>query len=85
MPIRFTQGEIARLLRQFNMRPAARGSRTYYGVGRDGILRRCYFHYHSDATPVAAGTAKAIAAQLGFADLEAMKAAIDGRAHENRV
>lgn len=73
MPIRFNQGDIARLLRHLNMQPARKGSKTYLGIGRDGVLRRCYFHYHSDGTPVATGTASAIASQLGFGGVEAMK------------
>ncbi|MDP3487105.1 MAG: hypothetical protein Q8S19_04130 [Bacillota bacterium] len=55
------------------MQPAKKGSKTYLGIGRDGLLRRCYFHYHSDSTPVATGTANAIASQLGFINVEAMK------------
>lgn len=77
MPIRFSQGDIARLLRHFNMQPAKKGSKTYLGIGRDGLLRRCYFHYHSDSTPVATGTAHAIASQLGFTNVEAMKTYLD--------
>ncbi len=77
MPIRFSQGDIARLLRYFNMQPARKGSKTHLGIGRDGVLRRCYFHYHSDSTPIATGTAHAIASQLGFDGLETMKDYID--------
>jgi len=77
MPVRFSQGDIARLLRHFNLSPAGKGSRTYFGVGKDGKLRRCYFHYHSDGTPVATGTAHAIATQLGFANAGAMKEYMD--------
>lgn len=77
MPVRFDQGDIARLLRYLNMTPARKGSRTYLGIGRDGQLRRCYFHYHSDSTAVATGTADAIAAQLGFRDVSEMKAYLD--------
>lgn len=74
MPIRFTQGQIASLLRHLNMEPARKGSKTHIGVGRDGKLRRCYFHYHSDSsTPVPTGTADAIAEQLGFATVAEMK------------
>ena len=77
MPIRFRQGDIARLLRYLNMLPARKGSKIYLGIWRDGVLRRCYFHYHSDRSPVATGTAHAIASQLGFENVEAMKDFMD--------
>lgn len=77
MPVRFSQGDVARLLRHFNMAPARKGSKTYLGMGKDGQLRRGYFRYHSDSTPVAIGTADAIATQLGFRDVAAMKEYMD--------
>jgi len=77
MPFRFCQGDNARLLRYLNMQPARKGSKTYLGIGRDGVLRHCYFHYHSDGTPVATGTANAIASQLGFGSVEPMKDYLD--------
>jgi len=77
MPIRFSQGDIARLLRYLNLQHARKGSNTHLGIGRDGVLRRCYFPYHSDSPPVATGTANAIASQLGFRDVEAMRAYMD--------
>jgi hypothetical protein len=55
------------------MAPAKKGSRTYLGVGRDGVLRRCYFHYHSDSTQVAVGTADAIAKPLAFGSAAEMR------------
>jgi len=77
MPIRFSQGDIARLLRHFNLQPAGKGSGTFLGVGRDGVLRRCYFHYHADAVMMATGTADAIASQLGFKNAAEMKEYMD--------
>ncbi len=77
MPIRFRQGQIAALLDHLRLRPARKGSGTWIGVGRDGKPLRCYFHFHSDSTPVATGTASAIARQLGFGDVAAMKEYVD--------
>lgn len=77
MAIRFHQGEIARLLLHFNMQPARKGSNTHLGIGGDGRLRRCYFHFHSKGTPVATGTAAAIAKQLGFDNALKMKEYMD--------
>ncbi|MBT9157849.1 MAG: hypothetical protein DDT36_00832 [Firmicutes bacterium] len=79
MPIRCNQGEILLLLRYLNMQPARQGSKTYLGVSRDGVLRRCYFCYHEDSTPVATGTANALASQLGFGNAEAMRDYMDER------
>ncbi|MDP2871494.1 MAG: hypothetical protein Q8P31_03040, partial [Bacillota bacterium] len=77
--IRFTQGQTAFLLRHLSMEPAGTGSKTHIGVGRDGTLRRCYFHDHSDSTPVPTGTADAIAEQLGFTAVAEMKDYLDKR------
>jgi len=65
------------LLRHFCMVPARKGSSTYVGIGRDGRLRRCYFHYHAEGVQVATGTAAAIARQLGFSSTQAMKVYVD--------
>jgi len=73
MPIRLSQGDIAFPFRKLGMAPLTKGSSMYAGIGPDGVFRRCRFDYHSDKTPVAAGTAGAIAKALGFANTQAMK------------
>lgn len=66
MPIRFTQGDIAFLFKKLGMAPLRKGSTIYGGIGPDGVFRTCKLDYHSDKTPVATGTANAIAKALGF-------------------
>lgn len=77
MPIRFTQGEILRLLIHLNMSPAPKGSKTHCGIGKDGIFRQCYFHFLNRSSQLATGTAKKIAKQLGYANHESMKVFMD--------
>lgn len=77
MPPRFTQGDIASLFRKLRMTRLKKGGAIYGGVGPDGVFRKCAFHYHSDQTPVAAGTAGAIAAALGLGNAQGMKDFID--------
>jgi len=73
MPIRFSQGDIKRLLAHFNMKPQQKGSTLYCGIGRDGIWRTCKFDYHKDSDIIASGTAKAIANALKFNNVLEMK------------
>ena len=79
MPVRFTQGDIATLLKRLGMTPLRKGSPVYAGIGPDGSFRRCVFHYHSDQTPVATGTATALARALGFAGVQEMKDYLAGQ------
>lgn len=79
MPVRFMQGDIKRLLRHFNMRPAQKGSYIYEGIGKDGNWRRCKFDYHKDRDQIATGTAKSIATSLLFKDCQEMKEYIDDK------
>ncbi len=72
MPIRFSHGDIKRLLIHLNMK-ADKGSNFFYGLGRDGIWRTCKFDYHKDRDMVATGTAKVIATSLKFKTLQDMK------------
>jgi hypothetical protein len=66
MGVTITQGQIKKLLKHFNLRPARKGSNVYDGIGKDGILRRCTFHYHKNREELRKGTAESIARQLGF-------------------
>lgn len=79
MPIRFRQGDIALLLQKLGMMRLRKGSRMYGGIGPDGIFRLCKFDYHSDSTPVATGTADAIAKSLGLGNTQKMKDYLDTR------
>ena len=68
----FHHGEIARLLRHFNMKKRKNGF-IYEGTGRDGKWRSAKFDYHKDRDVLRKGTALNIAQSLGFATLEEMK------------
>lgn len=76
MPIRFSHGDIKRLLANFNMKPE-KGSPIYYGLGRDGVWRTCKLDYHKDRDTIATGTAKAIAISLKFKTVLEMKEYIE--------
>lgn len=76
MPIRFSHGDIKRLLAHFNMKPE-KGSTIYCGLGRDGTWRTCKFDYHKDRDNIATGTAKAIANSLKFKTVLEMKEYIE--------
>lgn len=76
MPIRFSQGDIKKLLAYFNMK-SQKGSTIFCGLGRDGVWRTCKFDYHKDRDTVATGTAKAIASSLKFQTVQEMKEYIE--------
>jgi len=52
--------------RALNMIPAKKGSRIWHGIGANGRLRVTRIDSHGAGKPVASGTAKRIAQQLGF-------------------
>ena len=66
MPIRFSMGDIRRLLIYFNMKPHRMGSFIYGGIGKDGVYRTCKFDYHKDNEMLKPGTANSIAHSLKF-------------------
>jgi hypothetical protein len=74
MGVVINQGQVKRLLNQFNM--TSEGN-LYEGIGRDGMFRKCTFHYHKDGEDLRKGTANAIAHQLGFKNSTEMKKYID--------
>jgi len=84
MPVRFSQGDIAFLLKKLGMARLRKGGSMYAGMGPDGVFRRCKFDYHSDQTPVATGTAGAIAKALGFANTQTMKDYLDNQGWRRR-
>jgi hypothetical protein len=77
MPIRFSQGQIKRLLKYFNMIPIKKGSFVYGGIGKDGVWRTCKFDYHKDNEMLKPGTANSIAHSLKFKNVEEMKQFIE--------
>lgn len=77
MPIRFSMGQIRRLLNHFNMKPLRKGSFIYGGIGTDGVWRTCKFDYHKDNDILKPGTANSIAHSLKFKDVAEMKEFID--------
>lgn len=73
MGIRFSQRDIARLLKHFRMEPQKKGSNLYTGIGLDGKWRTCKFDYHKKREEVLKGTADAIAKSLLFKNMKEMK------------
>ena len=77
MPIRFSMGNIKRLLIYFNMQLLRKGGFVYGGIGKDGAWRTCKFDYHKDNETLRPGTANSIAHSLKFKDVGEMKIFID--------
>lgn len=77
MPVRFTMGEIKRLLSHFNMKPLRKGSFIYGGIGKDGIWRTCKYDYHKDNDILKPGTANNITQSLKFKNVLEMKEYIE--------
>ena len=77
MGIRFSQKDIAKLLRHFRMKPLKKGSNLYVGIGPDGKWRTCKFDYHKGRDPVLKGSAQAIAKSLLFKNVKEMKKYMD--------
>jgi hypothetical protein len=73
MPIRFTYGEVSRILKHLGFQKAAKGSNMFEGVGADGKPHICKVDYHKDRGQVATGTASKIAKSLGFGNVAEMK------------
>ena len=68
----FTFSDIEKICRSFRMKQVKTGSRFWEGTGPDGRFRRTQIHSHGGGKPVATGTARRIADQLLFRDLEDM-------------
>lgn len=77
MPIRFSMGEIKRLLNYLNMKPLKKSSFIYGGIGKDGVWRTCKFDYHKDNDMLKPGTSNSIAHSLKFKDVSQMKEFIE--------
>jgi len=70
----FTTGDIERICRSLGMTPLHRGHRMWRGIGPDRKLRVTVIHSHGRGRELATGTAKQIAKDLLFRDLEDMYA-----------
>jgi hypothetical protein len=68
----FTFGDIEKICRSLDMEPVKKGSRFWQGFGPDGRFRRTRIDSHGSGRPVATGTARRMAEQLLFRDLEDM-------------
>lgn len=78
MPFTLNFGDIERICRSLGMRPVAKGSRVWRGIGPDGKFRQTRIHSHGPGKPVAKGTAKAIARDLLFDTAEEMARYLQG-------
>jgi hypothetical protein len=70
MPYRFTTGDIKSIALRFGLQKV--NSKKWNGVDINGNFLQTYIHDHGDSVQVLAGTAKQIALQMGFNDLEDM-------------
>lgn len=70
MPYRFTTGDIKAIALRLGMQKV--NARKWNGVDVNGNFLQTYIHDHGDGVQVLAGTAKQIAHQMGFNDLEDM-------------
>ena len=71
MPPQFTFGDIEQICRRLGMN-AQKGKVLWRGVNSDGQYRQTTIHSHSDGVPVSSSTARAMAKQLRFTDVEDM-------------
>lgn len=67
----FTFGDIERICRSLGWVEIP-GRRIWRYAGRDSASRQLSFHSHGAGRPVAPGTAKSMARELGFRTLEEM-------------
>lgn len=70
MPYRFTTGDLKAIALRLGLQKA--NAKKWNGVDLNGNFLQTYIHDHGDGVQVLAGTAKQIALQLGFKDLEDM-------------
>lgn len=68
----FTFRDIEKICRSLGMEPAKKGSSFWRGIGPDGQFRQTKIDSHGPGKPLKTGTVRAIARQLGFADVQAM-------------
>lgn len=72
MPPQFTFGDIESICIRLGVARAQKGSMLWRGVGSDGLYRQTTIHSHGDGTNVSPSTARKMAEQLKFKDVEDM-------------
>lgn len=68
----FTFGDIEKICKALHMYPARKGSQIWRGIGPDGQFRQTRIDSHGAGRTLAVGTAKRVAAQLGFNNIKEM-------------
>ena len=82
MPPQFTFGDIESVCRRLGLSRAQKGSMLWRGVGPDGLYRQTTIHSHGDGAAVSPSTARKIAEQLKFKDVDEMYDFLNDR-HRN--
>jgi hypothetical protein len=72
VPPQFTFGDIESICRRLGLSKAQKGSMLWLGVGPDGQYRQTTMHSYGDGTTVSPSTAKKMAEQLKFKDVDDM-------------
>ena len=72
MPPQFTFGDIESICRRLGVARAQKGSVLWYGVGLDGQYRQTTIHSHGEGITVPPSTARKMAGQLKFKDVDDM-------------
>lgn len=73
MPVRFTHGDIKKVLKWMGYQKARKDTFIYVGIDINGKPSTVKFDYHKDRDPIATGTGKQIAKSLGFKTTEELK------------
>ena len=74
----FTVADIERICRSLGMSPLRKGHRVWRGIGPDLKVRVTAIHSHGRGRELATGTARQIAKDLLFRDLEDMYLYLQG-------
>lgn len=74
----FTVADIERICRSLGMSPLRKGHRMWRGIGPDWKVRVTVIHSHGRGRELATGTARQIAKELLFRDLEDMYLYLQG-------
>lgn len=72
MPPQFTFGDVIVICKRLGVSKAQKGSMLWRGVGPDGQYRQTTIHSHGDGAIVSSSTAKKMAEQLKFKDVDDM-------------
>jgi len=83
MPPQFNFGDIKSICKRLNLSKSQKGSMLWRGVGLDGQYRQTTIHSHGDGINLSAGTAKKIAEQLKFKDIDDMLEFLNDRHRKN--